>query len=660
MRLLNQGELLQDRYLIERLLGSGGFGAVYLAHDQRLARRVAIKEMNVASLDPDERRIAAEMFEREALMLAQLDHPGLTRIWDYFQQGERAFLVMEYVPGVTLRDLLQAGPLPEAFALECALQLCAVLAYLHARRPPVIFRDLKPANVMVEAAGRDKPDIIAAPPAELTFKLIDFGIARIFKPDQAGDTLIVGTPGYAPPEQYGQGQTDARSDIYSLGATLYHMLSGSVPNALPLPSLSRVAPNVAPELARVVERATALDPAQRYPTIERMRDDLIAAANARIVMRAPAVRRAPATPLASPPTPPPVARELPRAPSRADPAPRRSSSMPLLLLVAVVVGVVALGLVAARALTRQGPQSGGGPQPDATVAARPTGGPAQAEWLLPDATGRIAFGQANASGGYDVRVATLDGRPPQRITTDGASISPAWSSDGARLAITRALDPGGDSRAIFVRNGDGDFTQASPDGLYARYSAWSPDGGQLAFAAGPGKNGPFRLAILDLASGAVSYPGPEGVAWITWSRRGPLAYSGGAGPGQPQDVFVMDPSGSSRDLTNTPDMEEDFPSWSPNGRQIAYVASPAGSQNLGQRQIYVINADGGGRRQITSAPGPHTNPVWSPDGQWIAYLSKAAGGDWQVWAMRSDGSDARQITFGPEQKFYLAWGVGDS
>ena len=149
--MINQNELIQNRYRLIRLLGSGGFGAVYLAEDQRLSRTVAIKEIDVARLGPAERAAAEQLFEQEARMLASLDHPGLTRIWDFFQQERRAFLVMEYVPGSTLRDTLQrqGGPLDESFVLECALQLCAVLGYLHARRPQVIFRDLKPANVMV-------------------------------------------------------------------------------------------------------------------------------------------------------------------------------------------------------------------------------------------------------------------------------------------------------------------------------------------------------------------------------------------------------------------------------------------------------------------------------------------------------------------------------
>src|SRR5690242_19542284 len=236
--MINQNELIQNRYRPIRLLGSGGFGAVYLAEDQRLGRTVAIKEIDVARLGPDERAAAEQLFEQEARMLASLDHQGLTRIWDFFQHDRRAFLVMEYVPGYTLRELLnrRGGPLDEPFVLECALQLCAVLGYLHARRPQVIFRDLKPANVMVaDESGTGDAGLggIAPDPQSLIpnprFVLIDFGIARVFKPDQTADTLIIGTPGYEPPEQYGQGQTEARSDIYSLGATLFHLLTGRVP-----------------------------------------------------------------------------------------------------------------------------------------------------------------------------------------------------------------------------------------------------------------------------------------------------------------------------------------------------------------------------------------------------------------------------------------------
>jgi tRNA A-37 threonylcarbamoyl transferase component Bud32 len=636
--------VIQERYRITQLLGSGGFGAVYLAEDLRLGRRVAIKEMSESRLDDQERRVALELFEREALILAQLDHLGLTRIWDYFQAGDRAFLVMEYVPGVTLRDLLRqiGAPLPAGFVVECALQLCSVLAYLHSRRPQVIFRDLKPANVMVVLpAGCAQAAIVNVPVDTLVFKLIDFGIARIFKPEQPGDTLIIGTPGYAPPEQYGSGQTDARSDIYSLGATLHHLLSGQAPVAMPLPPLDTLAPAVSPALARVVTRATMLNPADRYPDVDTLRRDLLAVSTDQ--GQPPIDQRGYLSRNSQPKI------TVPLAPAIGPARPLPASRAPLLLLAGILVALT-LGAIAIGAFNRTATAPA---LPAATVptGAKPTVTPAR-EWLLPDAPGRIAYGQSSDKVNYQLLVATLDGAAPRVVVADGSAIAPAWSPDG-RLAITRAIDQGW---AIFAGPAERPTAQqASPAGQFARYAAWSPDGGSLAMGLSPSPAGPFQLQIIDLQSGSVSFSGAPNVAWIAWGR-GPLLYAAPAGPGAPQDIFALDSNGTPRNLTNTPDAEEDFPNSSPDGRQVVFVASPPGRQSLPQRQIFVIDADGGGRRQLTQGDGPHTNPVWSPDGHWVAYLSQSGSSDWQVWAMRADGGEPQQLTFGPERKFYLAWG----
>jgi hypothetical protein len=651
--MVNQDELIQGRYRIIRLLGSGGFGAVYQAEDQRLGRTVAIKEMDVARLAPDERELAEQLFEREARMLAALDHPGLTRVWDFFQQERRAFLVMEYVPGRTLRDLLHTWfvPLDESLVLECALQLCAVLAYLHARRPKVIFRDLKPANVMVveppPAAAGETPE----PPV---FRLIDFGIARLFKPEQAGDTLIIGTPGYAPPEQYGQGQTDERSDIYSLGATLYHLLSGNVPTTVPPPPLARVNPAASPELARIVTRATEVDPDERYQGVDEMRRDLLAAAQARWRAvagagwtRAPEMG-APRQPAAAPSRTP---AGLPMAPALARPR-RQSSSALLILLVLAVLGIVGLAGIGISALSRL-PRAAS--LPAATPPPRPTVAPAAQDWLLPGAPGRILFGQYTGGVAYNLMIATLDGQPPRPLTTEGADFSGALAPDGSQIAFARVVTKDKQS-AIFA--GDmrtRSFQQVVAPDSYARYPAWSPDGGSLAFAVAPDRFGNFRLAILDRATGQVRFPGPDHVGWVTWSQQG-LTYAARLAPDQAQDLFVLDAHDAPRNLTNTADMEEEFPAWSPDGGRLAFVASPAGAENLPLRQIFVMNADGGGRTQLTSGPGAHTDPVWSPDGKWIAYLYQEPGSPkWQTWAMRADGSEPRRLTSDAADTFYLSW-----
>jgi hypothetical protein len=666
--MITSGSVIQERYRVVRLLGSGGFGAVYLAEDIRLGRQVALKEMREDRLGDDERQVAIELFEREALMLAQLDHAGLTRIWDYFRESGRACLVMEYVPGLALRDLLRRhlGPLPESFVVACGQQLCDVLAYLHARRPPVIFRDLKPANVMVVGDGGWRvedgsytpqlpipiPDLLSSNPQ---IKLIDFGIARLFKPEQPGDTLVIGTPGYAPPEQYGQGQTDARSDVYALGATLHHLLSGQVPVGMPLPPLEAIVPGITRGLADVVSRATALDPAGRYPDIGALRQDLLAIARTHRADHRPPIEHRDlygGSPAAGPQAASVPKITLPLAPTSAPPRPRPAGRAPLLLVGGVLIALV-LGALALGALSRSATAPPRQNRPVATsapAAGQPSAAPQAGEWMLPDAPGQIAFGQQRADGNYDLLVATLDGAPPRALITGGNDTAPAWSPDGTRLAITHSIDQ---RRGIFVGGADNPAAQpASPPDLEARYAAWSPDGRRVAFTLQV--NGVWRLAIAE-PGGAVSFPGPERLGWLAWARGG-LLYAAQAGPGVPQDIFALDTSDTPRNLTNTPDFEEDFPDRSPDSQRIVFVASPPGQQSLPQRQIYVMNADGGGRAQLTQGTGPHTNPVWSPDGQWIAYLSQAGGGDWQVWVMRADGSEPRQLTFGPARKFYLAWG----
>ena len=621
-----------------------------MAEDLRLGRTVAVKEMDARRLAPDEQAVSEQMFEREARMLASLDHPGLTRIWDYFQDNQRAFLVMEYVPGHTLREELnrRGGPLDEAFVLECALQLCNVLHYLHTRQPQVIFRDLKPANVMV-VAQPPSPNSHEAADTPL-FRLIDFGIARLFKPEQTGDTLIIGTPGYAPPEQYGRGQTDARSDIYSLGVTLHQLLAGQAPASVPPPSLLSLNPAVSPELARIVTRATQAEPADRYQTADEMRRDLLAlrAAGATQAAAAPLPAPAPrlaqhAAPRVAAPAPdyqPRPTTPLP-APATA-PRPPRQGASPLTLIIGVaLLGIVGLGVLGLRAFGRLSGEA----------APQPTVAPATREWTLPGAQGTIVFGQQPVGGGgFDIWAATLDGSPPRQLTSDKRSFSPALSPDGAQLSVTNNADiyVGTKQNPLFQRLALGDLT--------ARYPAWSPDGTRLALATKKGSD-PWRLAIYDLGSGQLSFPNaPANIGGLAWAPGQRLAFAAPSAPGRPQDIFILDATGNPANITNTPDAEEDLPAWSPDGRRIAFTTSAPGGNNLNTRQIAVMSSNGGGRAQLTAGDGPHTNAVWSPDGAWIAYVAKENSADWQVWAMRADGSEPRVLTFGPERKFYLSWG----
>lgn len=254
------GQTLQNRYRILGLLGQGGMGAVYLAADTRLGgKTIAIKEMSDASLSTiQQRQQAIDAFRQEAQMLALLNHPNLPKVTDYFTENGKHYIVMEFVEGETLEDYLgrRGQQVSETEARGWAAQLCDVLGYLHRQNPPVIFRDLKPANVMLTPQGQ--------------LKLIDFGIARFFKAGKPGDTLVMGTPGYAAPEQHGKGQTDGRSDVYSLGVLLHHVLTGHDPAATPfaLPPVRQLNPQVSAAMAQAITRSTEMQPAQRFPTVD--------------------------------------------------------------------------------------------------------------------------------------------------------------------------------------------------------------------------------------------------------------------------------------------------------------------------------------------------------------------------------------------------------
>lgn len=219
--MLSAGTLLSGRYRVESILGQGGMGAVYLAHQEALGnKRVAVKEMELKGYSDQEMVQAVEQFNKEASFLANLDHPNLVQVTDFFIENNKHYLVMAYVTGQTLQQKLKAYGRPFSWDMlkPYADSLVEVLSYLHNQSPPILFRDLKPSNIMIEDSGR--------------LRLIDFGIARTAQAGDRTSTFLqgTGTSGFSPIEQYGGGQsTDQRSDIYALGATLYYLLTGKIP-----------------------------------------------------------------------------------------------------------------------------------------------------------------------------------------------------------------------------------------------------------------------------------------------------------------------------------------------------------------------------------------------------------------------------------------------
>lgn len=259
---LKPGTVLQNRYRIERSLGRGGSGAVYLCQDTRLAsKQWAIKEL--VCKDATQLQSARNRFEREASLLAGLKHRNLPLISDYFSESQSQFLVMEYVEGPTLAALVEKeGPASEVQALRWALELGRVLDYLHGQTPPIVFRDLKPENIMVTE--------------ERNLKLIDFGLARHFDPAAGGrDTQPSGSVGYAPPEQW-EDRVDERSDLYSLGATIYFVLTGKPPS--PVYGSHKLKPHrgdIDQRTEDLVLKCMQPDPAQRYPSAGALLKDLL-------------------------------------------------------------------------------------------------------------------------------------------------------------------------------------------------------------------------------------------------------------------------------------------------------------------------------------------------------------------------------------------------
>jgi len=266
--------VLQGRYMILGRLGAGGFSSVYRARDLRfpsVTRLCAVKEMTIGTADPEMRELTIKSFEREASMLAMLNHSAIPDIFDYFTDGNLSYLVLEFVPGLNLQQWLEETDevLDEPKALDWALQVCDALAYLHSQKPqPIVFRDLKPSNIMLDAGATRGAQI----------RLIDFGIAKLFEAGEGKGTMI-GTAGYTPPEQY-RGEATPAADIYGLGATLHHLLTRHDPRQeTPFTFSERPIRAANPTISRAFEaiimRCLAYDPKDRFPDAMALREALL-------------------------------------------------------------------------------------------------------------------------------------------------------------------------------------------------------------------------------------------------------------------------------------------------------------------------------------------------------------------------------------------------
>lgn len=656
---LEPGSILHGRYRIEGQLGKGGMGAVYLAFDQTLEIRVALKEN--LNLNPESER----QFLREARLLAELRHPNLPRVINHFILEERQYLVMDYIEGEDLDSRAKGQPPTVDEVLAWAEDVCDALAYLHGREPPVIHRDIKPANLKLQPDGQ--------------VMLVDFGIAKVF--DQAQTTTGARglTPGYSPPEQYGGARTDARSDQYALAATVYTLLTGSRPadsiermmDKAELKPARSLNPAVPEHVETALNVALSLDQDDRFPDITSFKAALHAKLDVATVV----------------------------AGDRTVVAPKRRASFPLLLGVgvggAVLIGGGVVVALAIALFNRNGEPgvtatlpsvalaTGTGPPPatealslSPTATPSDTPEPVPTETPIPSPTpspvrlgggGKIAFA-SNREDGRTLQIWTMnpDGGDPLQLTFGpGNKTQPRWSPDGGRLLF---VAPGGKDDFgndlgldIFVINADGsgvaNLTRSPGDDSDP---AWSPDGSQIAFAST--RVNDIRQVFL---MGVTCDSPPAGcVAQAGWPRNFSQGYSIEYSPAWSPDGAMIVVAGSvrgapARIFLRELDAEKPEPRWFDRSDTILGVNhlrwSPDGTLLLftweqpGTNEIYIVPLDAPSTRvKLTNSAG-NKEPAFSPDGEWIVFTSTRDMNP-EIYQMTVNGANETNLTNSPSSR----------
>jgi hypothetical protein len=674
--------ILRERYKITAELGRGGMGAVYKGFDENLGIEVAIKENLFVSPE------AERQFKREASLLASLRHPNLPRVTDHFViPNEGQYLIMDFIPGEDAKTILdrQGGPLPEDQVVRWARELLDALHYMHTRPQPIIHRDIKPGNIKITPEGKAV--------------LVDFGLAKIH---DATSTTTIGakalTPGFAPPEQYGMGRTEPRTDIYALGATLYALLTNQLPadsleqsmgqkKLIPLRELN---PQVSPPVAEAIQHALELKPEDRFSTAFEF-----------AVALATATRPVPVL------TTPPAATVTREAESAAT-TPRSEATLPVALTVplarrrsgwvipVVVVVVLAIGggiawfatggfkgtvpaptgtAVPTSALLAATNTAALTPVPPATATSVPaltdtdtpappadTPLPADTPTITPTFTpavtprgggqGLIAFVSERNGGLPQIYVMGVDGSDQKRLTNQSeGACQPEWSPDGQKLLfIAPCKHKAGEyvRAAIYVMNADGANVQPCITQIGGLYDAsWSAAGIAYTFLE---NNVPNIYVATGCGSGSpVSQPRSKDSqpSWASSGER--LVFENNSRAGRPTIYWMFKDgtfNGASPDQV-TRDQDATAPAWQPNGNYIAYVA------NI---QIWVVQWDkvGFSTQQLTNK-GPNDDPKWSPDGQWMTFESWRDNANHDIYVMNSGGSLQTRLTDDPAADYQPAW-----
>ena len=631
--------LIQERYRLLSQLGTGGFGAVYKVADTHSNDAIlALKQINLRGLSSQQVIEATDAFNREVALLSSLKHPNLPRVYDHFTDPEHWYLTMDFIDGETLEAYLERMcaarsptatepllPMPEL--LDIALQLCKVLHYLHTRSPAIIFRDLKPTNIMLTTRRK--------------LYLIDFGIARNFKPGQARDTIPFGSPGYAAPEQYGKAQTTPTADIYSLGALLYYLLSGIDPadNPFNFSPLRLIALPGAIQLEDLVMSMVSLHPERRPASITHVEGMLREIANLQPTMQPP--RQPIFIPPATVPTgqmPMPGMGQVQMQAPQWQPQPKSAKRLTRRSILGVAVvgtATVVLGANVVRGLLPHRVPS----QDTMPAMQQPaySSDDTQVRFaaFTPDGTKAILVHNDSFTV-YAVNKASsnfIAKYPLQRAPND-FSLSP----DGSRMLIS---DVGGYISAWDILVGKQVFSYhvSNPNGLITKsLLAWSQDNQHFA-SVGSDSEGGFDKEIVirdSLNYGQVvrSYSGVKDyITSLAWSPN--EAYIAAVGGGQ---LYVWDAQKPGDPLMSPSEpvsVPGNLKAWSPDSTRLACYDSS------GSIQIWSLQD---GRLHMQSSMQAHekvTDVAWSPDGKhlvsatpsWLTLWDVEKGASLSVRAM---------------------------
>ncbi len=681
--ILERGALLHKRYRIIDILGQGGMGSVYRAVDENLGVDVAVKE-NLFFTDE-----YARQFRLEAVILANLRHPNLPRVTDHFViEGQGQYLIMDYIEGEDLRQRMEQNrPISEEEAILVGAAMCDALQYLHTRKPSIIHRDLKPGNVRITPDGR--------------IYLVDFGLAKLVNGSQATTSgARAMTPGYSPPEQYGTARTDARTDIYSLGATLYATLSGIIPedglaramDNIKLTPLRKRNPKITRKLTATIEKAMAVRPEERFQTAEEFKQALL---TSNIKTQQLDGEPASESTLKSPGSEEnknlmdELTGEGKAAPFSLTTLGRfwKDDKIRRWMIVAASL-VILLGLAITlfwspitKAFQSQipagtlEPVSGDPGSGSLLTSITPTSTVIPAIMPSPSPTPldkdiyQIAFA-SDDPGMPQISLINPDGSNRYTITNipEGAC-QPAWSPDGMQLVFVSPC-PGRQEEypraKLYTMNADGsDITRLPTNGGGDFDPDWSPDGTRIAFTSL--HDGSRQIYVLTLADGSITpitsideatYP-----VWSSqpvWSADGKqIVYTGFSSYTNAPQIWTMDGSGDNKKylILRGPLVWDFLPAWSPDGTTVIF-SETKGPQELGwlMRFAYLSNAAAVRLRAATTG----THARFSRDGVWITYenvdIENLHRTDYDIYSMRADGSGAiNRLTETRSQDFDAAW-----